>query len=373
VSDAIEAASRQKMMLKKNLIKAGSLLLLTFGFLMMGLYVLHQSRMIKAWQLPVGPIATFLLGGGLACFCLVLYLGNHRQRNVLGTLLAFIIIVNVLAYAGAYAFTHFLISGRPNSTKIPIEMGLEYEVDRIHINQDEWLETWLIPSQDPQGTIVLFPGSGGSKGKQLLPASKVFNALGYNALLVDFRGVGGSSGNTTTIGANEAQDVVWVMNAVQQENLQTPIILYGVSMGSAAILRAIAHYDIVPDAIILELPFVRLLDTVRSRLREFKFPQFPLAELLVFWGGIQHGFDGFSHNPITYAERVKCPVLIFHGQQDKWTSIKEINELFQKIRTPKQLVIFQDSGHQLLVTVDEMLWQKSITHFLESVAGRNPE
>lgn len=288
MSDAIEIAYRQKMMLRKNLIKAGFLLLLTFGFLMMGLYVLHQSQMIKAWKFPVGSIATFLIGGGLACF------------------------------------------------------------------------------------VLLFPESGGSKGKQLLPASKVFNSLGYHALLVDFRGVGGSSGNTTTIGANEAEDVAWVMKAVRQKNLQPLIILYGVSMGSAAILRAIAHYDIVPDAIILELPFVRLLDAVRSRLREFKFPPFPFAELLVFWGGIQHGFDGFSHNPITYVEQVKCPVLIFHGQQDKWTSIKEVNGLFQKIRTPKQLVIFQDSGHQLLVTVDEILWQKSITHFLEVVGGGNP-
>jgi hypothetical protein len=40
------------------------------------------------------------------------------------------------------------------------------------------------------------------------------------------------------------------------------------------------------------------------------------AELLVFWGGRQFGFNGFAHNPIRYAQALRCPALFQHGSKD---------------------------------------------------------
>jgi uncharacterized protein len=88
-------------------------------------------------------------------------------------------------------------------------------------------------------------------------------------------------------------------------------------MGSAAILKAVADKAVNPDGIIIELPFARLLDALRSRLRAVGLPPFPLAELMVFWGGIQHGFNGFARNPVTYASQVSSPTLILHGKLDR--------------------------------------------------------
>ena len=71
--------------------------------------------------------------------------------------------------------------------------------------------------------------------------------------------MGGSSGNITTVGVRESEDVVAAINKVRKINSDRPIILYGISMGSAAILKAIALSNIRPDAVILELPFAKLL------------------------------------------------------------------------------------------------------------------
>lgn len=90
--------------------------------------------------------------------------------------------------------------------------------------------------------------------------------MDYDTLVVDFRGVGGLIGNTTTFGVREAKDVALAVSYAQRLNLKRPFVLYGVSMGSAAILNAVAQEKVPPDAIILELPFARLLDAVRSRL-----------------------------------------------------------------------------------------------------------
>ena len=285
------------------------------------------------------------------------------------------LLLNLLAFVGAYGLTHFRTPGhlgiglpRPTNTKLPSNVGLAYVTQRIAIDRQQWLETWWIPApSSPHGTVLLFPGNAGSKAKQLLAPAQVFHQLHYDALLVDFRGMGGSSGNATTLGAREAQDVVLAVQQVQRLKLQRPLILYGVSMGSVAILRAIAHQQVRVDAIILELPFARMLDAVRSRVRAIGLPAFPTAELLVFWGSVQHGFNGFAHNPVVDARQVQCPTLLLHGKRDPWTTVAEINQIFQNLRGMKQQVIFPKAGHHLLVTADKKLWEQSIAEFLRKI------
>jgi uncharacterized protein len=285
-------------------------------------------------------------------------------------LLFVFLVLNVFAFAGAYGMTHYHSPGqrafgllRPVDSRSPAAISLDYRQQRIAINASEWLESWLIPADAPVGTVLLFPGKGGSKSDLLAPA-RVFHHLGYQALLVDFRGVGGSSGHTSTLGMREAKDVAVAMRYAQQIKLQSPLVLYGVSMGSAAIIRAIAQEKINPDAAILELPFARLVDTVGSRLNAAKLPAFPMAQLIVFWGSLQHRYNGFAHSPVVDARWVQCPTLVMHGKLDRWTTVAEINQIFKNLPGTKQLVIFPSAGHQLLVTVDEKLWQRSVEQIL---------
>jgi uncharacterized protein len=294
-----------------------------------------------------------------------------RKRLCQVALIIFLLL-NLLSYLGVYGFTHFKSPGqlgfglpRPTSATLPADFGLPYVTRRIPVNQQEWLETWLIPAPNAsnasaQGTVLLFPGKGNSKGSQLLGPAQVLHALGYNLLLTDFRGVGGSSGNTSTLGIREAKDVAMTVQYAQAQKLPSPLILYGVSMGSVAALKAAAQEKITVDALILELPFARLLDVVRGRF-------FAIAEMMVFWGSVQHGVNGFTHNPATYASQIHCPTLLLHGQLDKWTSTVEIRELFRNLKGVKQLVIFPNAGHQLLVAADKKLWRRTVDEFLTAI------
>jgi uncharacterized protein len=301
---------------------------------------------------------------------------KKRSRKILcRSILIICLAVNILAYVGAYSLTHFSPGSfgggliRPSSTMLPSDIGLvQYVTHRIPIGRDEWVETWLIPvANDSKGTVILFPGNGGSKSKQLLSPARVFHSLGYDTVLVDFRGVGGSSGNTTTLGMREAEDVALSVSYAQTAQLKHPVILYGISMGTSAILKAVAEKKVDPDAIVLELPFEKLVDAVGSRVRATSLPAFPLTELIVFWGSVQHGFNGFNHNPVDYASQVKCPTLIFHGKLDRWTATAQIERIFKNLRGTKQLSIFPNAGHDLLVTVDRSRWEREISKFLNSV------
>lgn len=356
---------------QQNWFKIGCIAWLILILLTFTLVLLHQLGWINPWQFPLKNAAFFFGGGGLLCWVMGGMSGARSRRAILAIILALLLVMNAIAYLGVYALTHFVEPGQggigiPRSQNIanPRDRGLPYLTQKLPLNATEWLETWFIPANNPQGTILLFPGNGGSKSQQLLPLAVVFHDWGYNALLVDFRGLGGSSGHTTTIGYREAEDVVLAYQTAIQQQLQPPYILYGISMGSAAILKA--QGQIQPDAIILELPFARLVNSVRSRLKAYKIPSFPLAELMVFWGSFQHQFNGFSHNPIDYAKEVNIPTLILHGEQDRWTTLAEIEDIFNNLRGQKQRVTFPTAGHELLISVDKAKWTQTVRQFLNT-------
>jgi pimeloyl-ACP methyl ester carboxylesterase len=179
----------------------------------------------------------------------------------------------------------------------------------------------------------------------MLGEARVLHELGVRSILVDFRGSGGSDGMVTTLGWNEAEDVaaatVWARDQWPNE----PLLLYGTSMGAAAVLRAIAVENVHADGIILECPFDSLLRTVGHRDQAMGLPSFPIAELLVFWGGVQHGFNAFRHNPAEYAKAVTCPALVLDGEHDPWVKPVEARRVAAAIHGPTECHIFQNGGH----------------------------
>ena len=132
----------------------------------------------------------------------------------------------------------------------------------------------------------------------MVAEARAFLDMGCSVLLVDFRGSGDSSESYTTVGYYEAEDVAAAVDYARKQLPHSKTILYGGSMGAAAVLRAVASCDVQPDAIIAEAIFDKMLNTVRHRFEAMGVPSFPSAQLLVFWGGRQAGFNGFAHNPV---------------------------------------------------------------------------
>ena len=316
----------------------------------------------------------------------------HRKTSAAFAVLLAFALLNVWAFRHAWAMTHFssggkstirpeemsvfgraavLLTGvnlpRPANDRTPADLNLSFATLRLRAADGVELEAWHIAHPDPCATVVLFHGYGTCKSK-LLNEAGAFHKLRCNTLLVDFRGSGGSEGNTTTLGVYEALDVAAACDLAQKLDPHGPPILYGRSMGSVAILRAIAQYGVRPEGVILECPFDRLLGTVEHRFAAMSLPSFPSAELLVFWGGVQHGMNGFAHNPVEYASRVDCPVLLLHGQQDKRVSVSEVEAVCANLPGKKRLEIFPDVGHEACYRTRPDLWIQHVSAFLTDVA-----
>jgi alpha-beta hydrolase superfamily lysophospholipase len=312
-----------------------------------------------------------------------------RRRRLLALLLAApVVLVNAVAYMQARALTHYVPAGartgspealnrwqklgvlfagvsvpRPENRATPADFHLPFATHTIP-SGDVTLEAWHVPREDARGLVLLFHGHAACKSA-LLPEAAAFHELGYAALLVDFRGSGGSSGSVSTIGVSEADDVAAAVAYAREHWPGQRLVLYGPSMGAVAILRAVALGGVAPDAVLLECPFDRLLTTAGHRFDAMGLPAFPLARLLVFWGGVQHGFDAFAHNPVEYAARVRCPALLMHGALDPRVRTAEAEAVFAALAEPKRWELFAEAGHQSYCGKCRGRWCEVVGEFLE--------
>lgn len=304
-------------------------------------------------------------------------------RWLITTLLLVFTVINIIACFHAYKFTHYadaaatfpknpekltirekiaaLVFGvnlpRPENIQQP---SRKFETISIQNNQ---LECWEINVENAHGTVLLFHGYGNRKSS-MLDRSSAFNKMGYNTVLMDFSGSGGSQGNTTTIGFRESREVKLCYDFYKQKNPDKPVILMGTSMGAAAIMKCVHDSQIQPDAIILECPFGSMYQAVCNRFEAMKVPPFPMAALLVFYGGIMNGFWAFDHNPIDYAKKINCPVLLMCGGNDERVSVRETELIYENLQGEKKKIIYPKSTHESYMNKYAKEWKSDVEGFL---------
>jgi pimeloyl-ACP methyl ester carboxylesterase len=270
---------------------------------------------------------------------------------------------------GLMARVKLLLAGvnvpRPTSHRRPSELAPDCRLLSVPETGNITLASWYCNRGWGTPLVILFHGYSAEK-TSLLGEARAFLDLGTSVLLVDFRGSGGSSESYTTVGIHEAEDVVAAVRYARAKLSHDNVFLFGRSMGSAAILRAVHAHAIQPDGVMLEAVFDSLLNTVRHRFRAVQIPAFPGSELLLFWGGRQWGFDGFEHKPSAYAASVRCPVLLMHGARDPRVTLTEARRVFEAIPATKEFVTFEQSGHESYLSKNAGRWRSAVEGFIES-------
>jgi alpha-beta hydrolase superfamily lysophospholipase len=311
-------------------------------------------------------------------------------RRLLWALAVLLLVLNGVVALHAWRFTHFTTDTSPrtrNPEKLPaaekiriILTGLQnpkpvnlappdFPYENVALRgPNGHLAAWYGPVPAARGTVVLCHGYTSDRSR-LRPEAAYFRQLGYAVLLLDFSGNGASEGYQTTIGYREADDVVAAYRWARARRPGAPVVLYGVSMGAVAILRAEGELGLRPTANILECPYGSMLQTARNRFIAMHLPPFPLANLLVLWGSMENGYWAFGLNAGEYARCVATPTLLLWGTADLRVTHAETDTIFAHLAGPKQRVDFAGSGHEPYWHKHPRQWQGTITRFL---AGQVP-
>ena len=305
---------------------------------------------------------------------------------ILWVFLAQFVLINISSIIYAYKLTHFYeptagtIDENPSGNvflktwrlfkgpvyhKITNEdtPGFPYKTVHLLTKDSLSLEAWYVPADSSKGTVILFHALGGNKSS-LLKQAYEFRYLGFNVMLVDLRAHGRSDGNITTMGIRESEDVKLAYQYISESG-EKNIILYGISLGSFVIAKALYDYNITPSRIILEIPFSNIKKLIGIRGRMIGFPEQPFGSFVTFWASIEQGFNGFGKDTYKYAQKINCPVLIQCGETDMFASPAERDLIFKSIPvSEKRLVIYERAVHQPLLNADPLKWRQEISEFV---------
>lgn len=305
-------------------------------------------------------------------------------RFLVRTALVLFILISIITAFHAYKFTHFYDAAEAPADKTKSGWDITKEIlfgakaykqndvmpadttyEKVYLTTKDKikLDCWYLkPAGVAKGTVIMFHGHG-SKKSSVMDESIGFRKMGYNTFMVDFRAHGNSGGNTSTIGWHETEDVKLAYNFIKGKG-ETNIVLWGISMGAAAVSKAMDEYNIQPSKVILEMPFASILQAAEGRIKMMNLPAEPLAGFVTFWGGVENGFWAFNMKPAEFVKTIKCPVLLQWGKNDPRVQQSETNLIYANITAPKKLVVYESCAHESLCTKENEKWMKEVNEFL---------
>ena len=261
--------------------------------------------------------------------------------------------VAVAAYLGAafylYAFQarYVYLPDLPTRAveATPGDIGLAYQAVELATADGERLAGWFVPAPAARGTLLYLHGNGGNIGNRL-DRIEVFNRLGLNTLIIDYRGYGASSGEPSEDGTY--QDALAAWNYLTQEKRVAParIVVFGESLGGSIAAWLAARRT--PAALVVYASFTSMPDVAQAL-----YPIFPASWLA-----------RYRYDTRAALARVSCPVLILHSPEDEVIPFSHGQALLAAVRGPKRLVELR-GGHNDAAAVSRAIYSRALRSFLD--------
>jgi fermentation-respiration switch protein FrsA (DUF1100 family) len=177
-----------------------------------------------------------------------------------------------------------------------------------------------------------------------------FHDNGYNVLMFDFRGHGGSEGQRVSMGYHERLDLLGAVDYLRSRGIDRVGVL-GFSMGGAVAISAAPQSEAI-RAVVSDGAFARLGSAIVSGARERGLPGWVAAwvsPLMICLASLRLGAWLPKADPIRWVDKIAPrALLIVHGGLDPYVSLAEVQELYAKAGEPKELWVVPEAGHRMV-------------------------
>lgn len=244
--------------------------------------------------------------------------------------LKWILIVAALGYCALLALMVFAqrsLMYFPDTARIaPAEAGFPQAQEAVLDSADgARVVIWHVSPREGKPVILYFHGNGGAL-RYRVPrfASLVSDGTGLVAL--SYRGYGGSTGSPSEEGLIADARAAYAFAAERYP--AAPRVLWGESLGTGVAVALATEKRAA--ALVLEAPFTSTADIAAA-----VYPIFPVRLLMK---------DQFRSDE--RIGKVRTPLLVLHGAQDRVVPIAYGEKLFSLANDPKKFVRFARGGHE---------------------------
>lgn len=240
----------------------------------------------------------------------------------------------------------------PTWLSTPARMGLDYQELHIPSGTGEErgeLDAWWVPAaHGSEPTLLYLHGNDRNISSNLSHVQRLHD-LGYNILLVDYRGFGKSTGGKPEeLKLYEDAEAAWQYMLKQGGIKPQQAFIYGHSLGGAVAIDLATHHT-EAAGVVVESTF-----TSMRAMGEELYPFLPVGLLL------NQRFESLQK-----IARLKIPLLIIHGTWDKIVPVRMANELYAAAPQPKQLKLIEGGGHGNSGAIGWVEYRDALNDFVE--------
>lgn len=183
---------------------------------------------------------------------------------------------------------------------------------------------------------ILFFHGNGEIASDYAAIGSIFNQVGLNLFVADYRGYGSSGGTPTlTSMIKDAHSIFEGFKKVlkEREFLGSPFLM-GRSLGSASAIELAYHYQTQLNGLIIESGFANIFNL-------FTYLGFPLESL---------GIDvPDTPSSVSLIRNITIPTLVIHGEYDQIVPLAEGKLLYNSIAArDKRLLIIPGVDHNTI-------------------------
>ena len=250
--------------------------------------------------------------------------------TILIIIISIYVITNVVAY-----FLQEKVMFKPE--KLPPDFEFEYPNQKstehnLYIGDDIRINGVHFSIPQPKGVVLYLKGNSRSiKGWGKFAVD--FTRLGFDVVMVDYRGFGKSVGRRTE--KNIKDDLQRVYDLLKQRVRERHIVIYGRSMGSGFATKLASMND--PRLLVLESPYYSM-----TKMAKRYIPFMPASLILKF-----------PLRTYKWIRYVKCPIKIIHGTSDKLIPYKSSLSLSKWNPDRTRIYSVIGGGHNNLHTFEE--------------------
>ncbi|MGY3766561.1 alpha/beta hydrolase [Vagococcus vulneris] len=285
-------------------------------------------------------------------------------------------VIGSLGYATNYLFNYAVVSGekdfldKPNKEKQKKEWDFSKgKTNKTEIESNDGLTlrtTWV--NQTKKTNKVVIAAHGYMQSAEKMGAyTKIFYDLGFDVLVPDNRAHGKSEGKYVGFGWLDRLDYLrWIDEVIKKKGNDVEIVLFGESMGAAAVMM-VSGEKLPPQVkvIIEDCGYASVSEELTFQLKDlFNLPAFPLIPLTSFYTKLRAGYSFYEADAVKQLQKNRLPVLFIHGDSDKFVPTSMVYELYDATKGSKKMKVFKGSGHAESVKDYPKEYQETIQKFL---------
>lgn len=211
----------------------------------------------------------------------------------------------------------------------PDDIGIKYENLNLKTRDHEIINAWYIPAnhsdiREPK-TVLFMHGNAGNISHRM-ETLKIYNRLGLNLLMFDYRGFGISTGKPSELGTYIDAETAWQYLIDERKLEPEDIIIAGRSLGGG--VAAELATKTFPAMLILESTFTSMTEVSAKH-----YPFMPTSLI------VKHEYETNSK-----LKDILCPIIFIHSKNDEVIPYEHSKRNFATANEPKQFIELQ-GGH----------------------------